>query len=77
LFRAYNRNNDLLYDAEQRAVLATTYLALTKEGAAQANEAERLLILQALVRADSVSPDDASAGALVELAKTALQSPHR
>jgi hypothetical protein len=77
LFRGYNRNNDLLHDAEQRAVLATTYLALTKEGAAQANEAERLLILQALVRADTISPDDVSASALVELAKVAVQGPHR
>jgi hypothetical protein len=77
VFRGYNRNNDLLHDAELRSVLATTYLALTKEGAAAANEAERLLILQALVRPEAISPEDVSAGSLLELAKVAAQSPHR
>jgi hypothetical protein len=72
-FRAYNRNNDLLNDAEQRKVLAQTYLALTKEGAAIAAEGERLLILQALVRPEGAGEDDVSSGSLIELLKVATQ----
>ena len=76
VFRAYNRNDDLLHDAEQRKILAQTYLALTKEGAAQATEGERFLVLQALVRPDMAREDEISGGSLVELLKVATTRPH-
>ena len=55
-------------DAKLRETMATTFLALTKEGAATVDRHERLLILEALFRPPAPAPaDDGHWGGLSEL----------
>lgn len=60
LTRLFLSEHHLAVDAEERAVMAQTYLALTAEG--QATEAERGIVLSSLFRptADGIVKDDAA-----------------
>lgn len=60
LTKLYLSEHHLRIDADERAIMTTTYLALTKDGAA--SEAERQIILGALFRStpDGIVKDDGS-----------------
>ncbi|MEJ6850707.1 DUF6161 domain-containing protein [Sinorhizobium fredii] len=60
LTRLFLSEHHLAIDAEERAVMAQTYLALTAEG--QAGEKERDIVLTSLFRptADGIVKDDAA-----------------
>lgn len=64
LTKIYISENHLRYDAEERATMTTTYLALTRESAA--NDLDRQIILSALFRSgsDGLVKDDGSAEVL-------------
>ena len=66
--RLFVTNMERSADAKLRETMATTFLALTKEGAATVDQHERLLILEALFRPPApVSADDSHWGGLSEL----------
>lgn len=65
LTRLYLSEHHLRKDAEERAVMTTTYLALTKDAAAEAND--RQIILAALFRnsSDGIVKDDGAESSVV------------
>lgn len=58
--RLFVMNTERSTDAKLRETVATTFLALTKEGAATVDQRERLLILEALFRLPTPAPPDES-----------------
>jgi hypothetical protein len=56
--RFYIQNISLWADAEQRATFVKTYLALQKEGGIDAQEKERILVLNAIFRATADQKDE-------------------
>ena len=66
--RLFVTNLERSSDAKFRATMATTFLALTKEGATEVSAEERLLVLEALFRSPAPDPaDDGHWGGLAEL----------
>ena len=66
--RLFVTNVERSADAKLRETMATTFLALTKEGTATVDQNERLLILEALFRPPAPAPaDDGHWGGLSEL----------
>ena len=66
--RLFVTNLERSSDAKFRATMATTFLALTKEGATEVSTEERLLVLEALFRPPAPDPaDDGHWGGLAEL----------
>ncbi len=56
--RLFVTNSERSADARLRETMTTTFLALTKEGAAEIDRDERLLILEALFRPPAPAPSD-------------------
>lgn len=66
--RLFVTNIERSADARLRETMATTFLALTKEGSATADQHERLLILEALFRPPAPAPaDDGHLGSLAAI----------
>ena len=66
--RLFMTNFELSTDAKMRETMATTFLALTREGASTAKEEERLLVLEALFRPPGSSQkDDGHFGGALEI----------
>ena len=66
--RLFVTNLERSNDAKVRETMATTFLALTKEGASIAEEKERLLVLEALFRPPGAKQtDDGHFGGALEL----------